>query len=171
MKYLLLLLCLTSPTLAVESVPFEDMHIKSELPDYVYSMPRIVYQKWVILQNEGAYRKSARVAEAWEAKNPYKETYVQSSKYRATVTQTQSESVTPSGAQFSGKQDTDYDGANVQLTYRTQSHGGGPVLVLNPYVDRPAKVMVDKDGLIYVADPDKTLKPGEAEKLIEEAVK
>ena len=169
---LILLLGLWSPTFAADEiiVPFEDMHCMSPLPDYVYAMPRRVYEKWVVLQNQGAVRNAQRVADAWNQRNPYKETYVQSSKYKARVTQTQSEHVTRNSASMQGKQDTDYDGKDIQMNYRSALHTGGPVLVLNPYTDRPAKVIVKDDGTIYVADPDKTLKPGEAEALIEKAV-
>ena len=176
MRSLLLVLVLalsgTLPVAAQEPVtqttrivPFEDMNIMSPYPDYVYAMPRPLFEKWVVLQNAGALRKAQRLQDAYLRRNPYRETYVQTSDYTAGVTQNQIETASPDTATFSGSQDTNYSGKNFQQSYQAENYAGGPVLVLNPYVERPAKVIYGKTGA-YVADPDKTLTKEQAQKLL-----
>jgi hypothetical protein len=154
-------LCFCAPSFAQTKevvIPFEDLKVFDEFPDYVYAMPHAVYVKWVELQNAGAYRKAERMADAWRERNPFRETYIQDSKYTAKVQQSQNESFSPTSATMAGKQDTQYEGRNAQRAFKESGYGGGPVLVLNPYVDRPAKVIINDDGVAYVADPDKTIK-------------
>lgn len=152
-------------------LPFENLGPYDELPDYVYSMPRAVYQKWVKMQNAGAYRQAQRMADDFAARHPLIDTYVQDSDYVTTVDQEQHEEVDHNSADFSGRQSTRYAGQNKQRTYRDQRWGGGPVLLLNPYTPRPPKVIF-KDGLAFVADPDEQIETEEeAMKLLEEATK
>jgi uncharacterized Zn finger protein (UPF0148 family) len=155
----------------VVKIPFENMHIKSEFPDYVYAMPRKLFEKWVVMQNEGAAQKCQEMADVFRQRNPYIDTYVQSSKYRADVNQKQSEQVSETSASMEASQSTEFEGKTMQQVYRQEGYGGGPLLVLNPYCDRPPKVMFKKDGTVYVADPDKVFKTREeAEKLIEKVL-
>jgi len=176
MKYLcmcLMILCLCGVSFAQEpaakevTVPFEDLKVFDEYPDYVYAMPRKVFEKWVGLQNEGAARKAQRLADAWRERNPFRETYVQDTKYKAHVKQSQSERVSETTAKMNGVQDTAYEGTNVQKAYRSNDgYAGGPVLVLNPYVSRPAKIIINDDGVAYVADPDRTLLDWQARRML-----
>lgn len=155
----------------VVKIPFENMHIKSEFPDYVYAMPRKLFEKWVVMQNEGAAQKCQELADVFRQRNPYIDTYIQSSKYRADVNQKQSEQVSETSASMEASQSTEFEGKTMQQVYRQEGYGGGPLLVLNPYCDRPPKVMFKKDGTVYVADPDKVFKTREeAEKLIEKVL-
>jgi len=169
MKWFVLLCVLCTPVMAQEEVtiPFENLHIFEPFPDYVYAMPRVLFEKWAKMQNEGAYAQAQRLADTYRMRNPYRETYVQTSAYKALVQQKQAEQVSEDSAAMEGTQKTDFEGKNMQSVYVQEGFGGGPVVVINPYCDRPAKVMFKDDGTAYVADPDKTLKPGEAEKLIE----
>jgi hypothetical protein len=166
-----LLVMLVMPVVAQETettrvVPFEDMHIMSPLPDYVYAMPRPLFEKWCVLQNAGALRKAQRLQDVYLQRNPYRESYVQTADYKAGVTQSQVETSSPDKATFSGSQDTEYSGKNFQQSYREYNYAGGPVVVLNPYASRPAKVIYGEEGS-YVADPDKTLTKAQAQKLLE----
>ena len=167
MKWFVLCILLCVPAMAQETVPFENLHIFQAFPDYVYAMPRPFFEKWVVMQNEGAYEQANRLSDAFKQRNPYRETYVQTNAYKALVQQSQHETVSENSAAMTANQETDYSGKNTQSYYRQESYGGGPVVVINPYCDRPAKVIIKSDGTVYVADPDKTLKPGQAEKLIE----
>jgi uncharacterized Zn finger protein (UPF0148 family) len=123
------------------------------------------------MQNEGAAQKCQEMADVFRQRNPYIDTYVQSSKYRADVNQKQSEQVSETSASMEASQSTEFEGKTMQQVYRQEGYGGGPLLVLNPYCDRPPKVMFKKDGTVYVADPDKVFKTREeAEKLIEKVL-
>lgn len=172
MSLLMLLPCLClAEDPKIIKIPFENMHIYSEFPDYVYAMPHKLYEKWVVMQNEGAAQKCQELADVYRQRNPYNETYVQSSKYKANVSQKQSESVSETSAAMEASQSVDYDGKTMQQVYRQEGYGGGPLLVLNPFCDRPPKVMFKDDGTVYVADPDKVFKTREeAEKLIEKVL-
>jgi hypothetical protein len=177
MRSILLLVMMLLPCVCsaddpeVVKIPFENMHIKSEFPDYVYAMPHKLYEKWVVMQNAGAAQKCQEMADVFRQRNPYNETYVQTSKYKALVQQQQAETVSENSAAMTASQNTDYDGKTMQQVYRQEGYGGGPLLVLNPYCDRPPKVMFKKDGTVYVADPDKVFKTQEeAEKLIEKVL-
>lgn len=171
MKWFVLLCVLCLPTVVAAqeevTIPFENLNIFEPFPDYVYAMPRPLFVKWAKMQNDGAYAQAQMLSDTFKMRNPYRETYVQSNAYKARVQQSQSEQVSEGGASMTGDQQTDFDGRNVQSVFRQESYGGGPVVIINPYCDRPAKVMFKDDGTVYVADPDKTLKPGQAEKLIE----
>jgi hypothetical protein len=169
MKWFVLCVLLCVPAMAQETVqvPFENLNIFEPFPDYVYAMPRPFFEKWAKMQNDGAYAQAERLSDIFKQRNPYRETYVQTNAYKAQVQQHQAETVSENSASMTGTQKTDYDGKNVQSYYRQESYGGGPVVIINPYCDRPAKVIIKDDGTVYVADPDKTLKPGQAEKLIE----
>lgn len=154
------------------TLPFEDLQIYDELPDYVYSMPRAVYVKWAKMQNAGAYRKAQRMADAFVARNPLNTTYVQDSDYTANVTQEQHEEVSPTTADFSGRQSTRYNGKNRQFTFQDRRYGGGPVLLLNPYMPSPPKVIFLDDGTPVIADPDNQVRTKrQAKKLLREATK
>lgn len=151
-------------------VPFEEILPFDELPDSCYAMPRKVYMKWAKLQNKGAYRQAQRMADAFSARNPYVDTYVQTSDYSAGIDQEQHEKVTPKTADFSGTQKTNYSGRNAQYTFRRDRWAGGPVNLLNPYSKRPPKVMFGKTGM-YLADPDGVVKtPEQARKILEAAL-
>jgi hypothetical protein len=162
-------LCVAEEPVVVK-LPFEKMHIYSELPDYVYAMPRKLFEKWVVMQNEGAEQEAMVLSDVYRQRNPYRETYVQSAKYKANVQQSQNEQVTENSATMSAKQNTDFDGKTMQQVYRQEGYGGGPLLVLNPYADRPPKVLFKKDGTPYVADPDKVFKTQEEADLLIEKV-
>ena len=150
-------------------LPFEDLNVHDELPDYVYSMPRQVYIKWCKMQNKGAYREAQRMADDFSIRHPLIDTYVQDSDYTATVEQEQHEKVTPNSADLTGRQATKYQGQNKQFTYRDKRWGGGPVVLLNPYAARPAKVIFQR-GIAFIADPDGQLKSQEeADALMEAA--
>jgi len=135
-------------------VPFENLNVYDELPDYVYSMPRKTYEAWAKLQNAGAYRQAERLADAHRERNPARETFIQTYDYRALVNQSQRESVSSCNAGFNGAQDTFYSGRNVQMSYQLEPWGGGPVHILNPYCNRPAKVITDAEGVKHLVDPD-----------------
>lgn len=151
---------------ADEKLPFENLHVKQTLPEYCYAMPRPMFERWCIAQNNRAYQESQRLVDVARKRNPWRETYVQDQHYKARVTQKQSETVSPTKASMSGSQDTNYQGNNVQKVYRSNEVSGGPVVVLNPYADRPAIVLYN-DGKAYVADPDKTLTDEEAARLLD----
>jgi hypothetical protein len=154
---------------ADETVPFENLHVKQALPDYCYAMPRPLYEKWCDMQNRGAYRQAERLADVARARHPLRETYIQENNYKSRVTQTQHEKVSPTSASMSGTQDTDYRGGNVQKVYQSGQTSGGPVVVLNPYADRPAVVLWNDSGCPYVADPDKTVTYEQAQEMLKEA--
>ncbi|MGB0600477.1 MAG: hypothetical protein ACPGLY_27690, partial [Rubripirellula sp.] len=138
-------------------MPFEDLNVFDELPDYVYSMPKPVYRKWAKLQNKGAYREAQRKADAYRKRNPVNPVYVQSNDYDSRVTQTQHEEVTPNTADFSGTNNTKYNGRSTQRAFVPDQWAGGPVHLINPYVDRPPKMIHMPNGQAVLADPDHVL--------------
>lgn len=170
LKIILLVLCILGGLVCLaysqETLPFENLHVKQALPEYCYAMPRPMFEKWCVAQNNRAYQEAQRLADVARKRNPWRETYVQDQKYKARVVQKQSETVSPTKASMAGSQDTDYQGNNVQKVYRSGEVSGGPVVVLNPYADRPAIVLYREDGTAYVADPDKTLTEEEAQALL-----
>ena len=143
--------------IGVQKIPYEDLNIYDELPDYVYSMPKAVYQKWCKLQNKGAYREAERRADAFRKRNPVNPVYVQTNGYDSRVTQQQSEQVTPNTADFSGTNNTSYDGRSVQRAFVPDQWAGGPVILLNPYYPRPPKMIYMPNGQGILADPDHVL--------------
>ena len=150
----------TVPVLGQEKtvvLPFEDLNIYDELPDYVYSMPKAVYQKWAKMQNKGAYREAQRNADAYRRRNPINPVYVQTNGYDSRVTQQQHEEVSPTTADFSGTNNTKYDGRSAQRAFIPDQWAGGPVVLINPYVDRQPKMIYLPNGQGVLADPDHVL--------------
>lgn len=146
------------PTKApVVVMPYEELNIYDELPDYVYAMSRPMYIKWAKAQNKGAYREAERLADRYRARNPVNPIYVQSNDYKSSVTQIQNESVTPNTANFAGTSDTNYRGNSVQRAYVPQQWQGGPVVLINPYMPRPPRLLYSDQGHPLIADPDRTL--------------
>lgn len=170
LKIILLVLCilggLACMAFSQETLPFENLHVKQALPEYCYAMPRPMFEKWCVAQNNRAYQEAQRLVDVARKRSPWRETYVQDQNYKARVTQKQNETVSPTKASMAGSQDTDYRGNNVQKVYRSGEVSGGPVVVLNPYADRPAIVLYKEDGTAYVADPDQTLTEEEAQALL-----
>jgi hypothetical protein len=116
-------------------IPFANLNVYDPLPEYTKSMPDHVFVLWAKAQNEMAYRKAQQRADEWVARNPALDIYVQDNDYDSTSTLDQTEQATSTGADVNATSRTKYSGTNVQRTYRDRSRwGGGPVLVINPYV-------------------------------------
>ncbi len=116
-------------------LPFENLGIYDALPDYTKSMSDVMFMKWAKAQNAMAYKKAQQRADEWAARNPALDTYIQDNNYNSTSTLDQTEGETSSGAEVSATSGTKYNGRSVQRTYRDRNRwGGGPVLVINPYV-------------------------------------
>lgn len=125
-------------------LPFEDLGPFEELPDYVYSFSYDVYIRWAKAQNEKAVIKAAEISDEFVSRNPLTATYLQTNSYDSHVNQTQSESVSPTTANFSGQQNIDYNGSTLYTTYFSDKWGGGPVNIINPFCKRPPKVIGGK---------------------------
>lgn len=137
-------------------MPFEDLRIFDDLPDYVYAMPKPVYRQWVRAQNRAAQRKARREADVFNARNPQLDVYVQENEYETDTDQSQHEEASHTSATLEAQSSTGYKGRTQQTTYRGDLWGGGPVLVLNEYADRPPK-LVFNGPFVNVVDPDGVL--------------
>jgi len=171
MKKLLLLLCLTAPCFAQESekvYTHEELRLLDPLPDHVYSMPRAKYIEWGKLHNDGAYLAAAEAAKAFRDKIPYNPTYVSTttgSVDTAVITDRDNHyNVCGTMSMRDYLARTYYASSTTFRSFEDRnSWGGGPVIVINPFAKRPAKVM-EYNGRRYLADPDDTIKDKEAAK-------
>lgn len=119
----------------VEYMPFEDLGVFDPLPIYTHDMLNDVFVKWAKAQNKMAYLKARQRANEWDARNPALDTYVQDNDYTSISDLDQSEGATSNGAKVDAKSTTKYSGHSVQRTFRDRNRwGGGPVVVINPYV-------------------------------------
>lgn len=137
-------------------IPFEELSWNDDLPDYVYSMPRRIYQEWAKAQNKAWARKIQRDADEFNSRNPQRVVYEQESDYDSTTEQETHETATPRSHDFSGRSRTNYDNNATQRDFMSQKWSGGPMHVLNPYAKRPAKLKWGPMG-VMVMDPDGTL--------------
>ncbi len=120
---------------------FEEINIFDALPGYTLQMPDKLFQKWAKAHNEAARRRASQRAEDWVVRNPAMDVFVQNNDYDSSSTLNQSESANSNGATVDAASSTKYNGTSVQRTYRSRDRwGGGPVVIINPYVRRNMEV-------------------------------
>ena len=119
---------------ATNVLPFEDINIFDPLPAYTNVMSDEMFVKWAKTHNLMVYRLAQQRADEWNARNPVLDLYVQESDYTSTSGLNQNESGTPNSSSVDASSTTNYDGKNIQRTYRSSDvWGGGPVVIINPY--------------------------------------
>lgn len=154
MLFLLFGTCAMAQENPAQPIGYEGLTVYESLPQYVYLMERPVYVKWAKLQNKGAYREAQRLADDWQIRNPSIDVYVQTYDTETRTTQGQNETVSPNGAQFGGQNQTNIQGKNVQQVFRPDGWGGGPVTLINPFADRPPRLVRTGPNNYKVLDPD-----------------
>lgn len=137
--FLVILFSLITFPIQAEEIPFENLQIHDPLPDYVYFLDRNVYIQWVKLQNQGAYTQAKELASKNQERTYVWDDTIKRGRY------------------------LQYEGKFISSAYMNQMYGGGPVILINPYVPRPAKVLKYK-GMPYLVDPDHTIKTIEEER-------
>jgi hypothetical protein len=114
-------------------MPFEEIGLFDPIPKWVLDMGPEFRIKWAKAHNETAVLKAQQRADAYRARNPVRETYVQNQEYNSSSSLDQNANNGYYNSQINAETQTTYRGRSSQTTYREDQWGGGVVVILNPY--------------------------------------
>lgn len=119
----------------VVATPAEHIGLFDLLPSDTSLMSNELFAKWAKAQNEAAYKRAEAAADAHVARHPIRYALVAENIYTSGGSLDQTDSATYTSAHVRAKTTTSYAGRQVQISMPlTTRWGGGPVVVINPYV-------------------------------------
>jgi len=118
------------------TIPFEVIGLFDPLPAYVRDAPLEYRVKWLKAYNEEVVRRARQQADAFNARHPAPDTYVQEQDYTSASSLDQTATAGYDSAQVQASATTRYCGRNTQRVFRATPYGGGPVVILNPYMSQ-----------------------------------